>query len=220
MHYLYRITNQLNNKIYIGQSISPDKRWKKHQAYANQDNPPQYISRAMKKYGIENFIFEIISTCRTSEDADEIEKQLITQYDSRNKDKGYNIAVGGNAKPWLSESWRKAMRDKTSGDKHWSKKPENRYIVEETIEKLKGLPAWNKGLPPEQQPYFGKHLSEEHKTKVGLANRKSGSLSEEVIKDIRKSFETQTSKQIAIKFNITLSMVMDIVNYRTYKHIK
>lgn len=95
IYYLYLIRDLLNEKVYIGQTVRPKERWSQHKAYAN-NNPVQYIHRAMAKYGIDNFIFDIIATCRTLEDADETEILLIQQYDSRNKEKGYNIATGGD----------------------------------------------------------------------------------------------------------------------------
>jgi len=92
MHYLYRITDALNNKIYIGQSNKETERWRQHKYLARQNEPVQYIHRAIKKYGVENFTYEVIAQCLTQEDADETEILLIKQYDSRNKDKGYNVA--------------------------------------------------------------------------------------------------------------------------------
>ena len=97
MHYLYRITDALNNKVYIGQTVDNKKRWMQHKSYAkNPEKTGQYIHRAMNKYGVENFTFEIIATCLNQEDANEIESVLIVQYDSRNKENGYNLTVGGN----------------------------------------------------------------------------------------------------------------------------
>src|ERR1017187_925056 len=97
MYYLYKIINMLNNKVYIGQSNKEKERWRQHKYYARQEKPIQYIHRAMAKYGIENFAYEVIAACVTQVDTDEIETQLIKQYDSRNKSYGYNIAPGGNA---------------------------------------------------------------------------------------------------------------------------
>jgi group I intron endonuclease len=95
-YYLYRIVNMLTNKVYIGQTVDNKKRWAQHKAYAKKpEKTGQYIHRAMAKYGVENFIFEIIATCLTQENANEIESQLIVQYDSRNKEHGYNLMVGG-----------------------------------------------------------------------------------------------------------------------------
>ncbi len=100
MHYLYRIFHEEKNKNYIGQTKDDKRRWKQHQYYANKlVKSSQYIHRAMKKYGIDKFEFEIIACCKTQKDANETEKILINQYDSRNKEKGYNIEMGGNNSP-------------------------------------------------------------------------------------------------------------------------
>lgn len=97
MHFMYKITNQLDEKVYIGQTVDANKRWGTHKSFArNDDKPRQYIHHAIAKYGAENFTFEVIATCRTQEDADFIEDQLIQQYDSRNKEKGYNLKTGGS----------------------------------------------------------------------------------------------------------------------------
>jgi len=99
MHYLYVITNQLNQKKYVGQTIDDKKRWSAHKSFTRQEKPIQYIHRAMAKYGTVNFTYEVIAMCMSPEDANEIEKQLIIQYDSRNPKKGYNVAPGGET-PW------------------------------------------------------------------------------------------------------------------------
>lgn len=96
MHYLYRITNQINGKVYIGQTNKPEYRWYQHRSYAAGNKPKQYIHNAMSKYGIENFTFDVIATCLTQENADETESLLIIQYDSRNKEYGYNLMIGGS----------------------------------------------------------------------------------------------------------------------------
>jgi group I intron endonuclease len=96
MHYLYIIRNVLNNKVYVGQTTNLKRRWQAHRSYSKQKIPTQYIHRAMNKYGIDNFIQEHVASCRTQEDADVIETFLINQYDSRNKENGYNLAPGGN----------------------------------------------------------------------------------------------------------------------------
>ena len=96
MHYLYRITDTLSNKVYIGQSNKETERWRQHKYYARQEEPIQYVHRAMAKYGVESFVYEVIAMCHAQEDADELEIQLIKQYDSRNKEHGYNVAPGGD----------------------------------------------------------------------------------------------------------------------------
>jgi len=91
---LYRITNLINGKVYIGQTVNADRRWSDHK-WLSKKKHEQYVHSAMNKYGIENFSFEVIAECKLPDDANEAEKQLIIQYDSRNPEKGYNLAPGG-----------------------------------------------------------------------------------------------------------------------------
>lgn len=96
MHYLYRITNIVNNKIYIGQTNNPNLRWSQHKSSAKYKKTSQIITRALTKYGANMFTFEVIATCISQSDTDATEETLIQQYDSRNLKKGYNVAAGGN----------------------------------------------------------------------------------------------------------------------------
>ncbi|MGI0058802.1 MAG: GIY-YIG nuclease family protein [Nitrosotalea sp.] len=96
MFYLYTITNTLDSNIYVGQTVKPKERWSQHKAYARNEKPIQYIHRAMAKHGVDNFVCEVVAICRTQEDADEVETQLIRQYGSLDKNKGYNLSPGGD----------------------------------------------------------------------------------------------------------------------------
>ena len=68
---IYKITNLINNKIYIGQSIDCQRRWAEHKR-AGQINPNSVKNKrdynlpihcAIRKYGIKNFQFEVIEEC-------------------------------------------------------------------------------------------------------------------------------------------------------------
>jgi len=89
--YLYKITNLINNKVYIGQSVHPERRWIEHKNNAKMHNDDYPIHLAMSKYGIENFTFEILEE---SENYNKREKELIKEYNSICPN-GYNIAEGG-----------------------------------------------------------------------------------------------------------------------------
>lgn len=109
IHFLYRITNLINGKIYIGQSVDTVSRWRAHRRDAAQDHPNSLISRAIKKYGNNSFEFEVIATCKTWDDANDIETLLVSQYNSRIPN-GYNISFGGINAP-KSEEWIQKMKD-------------------------------------------------------------------------------------------------------------
>lgn len=67
---IYKITNKINGKCYIGQSQHIEKRWTDHKAKSNniKDKGYEYpLYRAFRKYGIDNFTFEIIEECKIEE---------------------------------------------------------------------------------------------------------------------------------------------------------
>lgn len=94
---IYKITNLQNGKCYIGQSINIESRWKdeKRRAFIESDNSYNYpISRAFRKYGLENFSFEVIEECPQS-CLDDQEKYWISYFDSFYN--GYNQTLGGDS---------------------------------------------------------------------------------------------------------------------------
>jgi group I intron endonuclease len=68
MYYLYCITILINNKVYVGQSVDNKVRWRQHKYFSkNPGKSGQYIHRAMNKYGIENFKFDIVAISTTQD---------------------------------------------------------------------------------------------------------------------------------------------------------
>lgn len=96
MPYIYKITNQINQKIYIGKtSYSIEKRWKEHcQDYKKHLEKPLY--KAFNKYGPENFKIEEIEQVKTDEEACQREIYWIAFYNSYHY--GYNATLGGDGK--------------------------------------------------------------------------------------------------------------------------
>lgn len=88
--YIYQITNLINGKIYIGQTNNYHKRWSNHRTSKNDT----VISRAIQKYGVENFSFEVLMKGLTEEEANRQEIALIKQKKSKVPN-GYNVADGG-----------------------------------------------------------------------------------------------------------------------------
>ena len=89
---IYKITNLINQKSYIGQSISIEDRWKKHKNYPlKYSKYPLY--QAFNKYGIQNFSFEILELCDISQ-LNEKEIFYIKKYNTYTI--GYNQTLGGS----------------------------------------------------------------------------------------------------------------------------
>lgn len=85
----------INNKIYIGQSIDPNHRFISHCSRANNDSDNSPIHTAIKKYGKENFVLDIIEW---TEDYNNRERYWIQKLNSLSPF-GYNIAKGGEEPP-------------------------------------------------------------------------------------------------------------------------
>lgn len=111
MYYLYKITNLINNKVYIGQTINPRSRWSSHKSESRKDNPEMLISKRIKYYGIDNFSFDIIAVCTTLDNCNLTEQELILQYESHvSTGKGYNIDFGGQVKKISEETLNKKYK--------------------------------------------------------------------------------------------------------------
>ena len=96
---IYKYTNKINGKVYIGQSNNIQRRIIEHNNRANNPCNDEYqsvLSKAIRKYGIENFDITIL--CECSIDAlDTLEKQYIAEYKSYLSQYGYNCTLGGES---------------------------------------------------------------------------------------------------------------------------
>ena len=94
---IYKFENLINGHKYIGQSVDIERRYKDHiiRASKNFSSNPEYNSilhQAIRKYGIENFSFEIVEQC-SKKDLDKKEIYWIQYYNSFHN--GYNATSGG-----------------------------------------------------------------------------------------------------------------------------
>lgn len=89
---IYKITNNINGRNYIGQSNNPKRRFQEH---IRGDGSNSLIHLAILKYGVQNFSFEVLGWY---EDYSNKEKQYIIQYNSLAPN-GYNIMEGGEEPP-------------------------------------------------------------------------------------------------------------------------
>lgn len=97
--YIYIYTNKINGHQYVGQTNNLQKRYNGHKSDSQNPNSHSYnypLHSAMRKYGIENFTFEVIEEVNTPEEADEREKHWIKEKKTHISDGGYNITFGGD----------------------------------------------------------------------------------------------------------------------------
>lgn len=134
-----------NGKVYIGITCQdPHKRWGYGCSYMKQ----RYFSTAIKKYGWDNIVHEILYENLSQKEAEDKEIELIAKYKSNNREFGYNIANGGKSRGMVSEETRELI----------SKIQKGRKQRPETIQKRANSNR-------------GKHRSEETKRKISEANK-------------------------------------------------
>lgn len=100
MSYIYKITNKINNKIYIGQTKDYKRRFREHKNQMSGNASGKYLYNAFNKYGIDNFSFEIIEETKNPNIR---ENYWINFYQSNNPNKGYNYLYAGKEHPHYKE---------------------------------------------------------------------------------------------------------------------
>ena len=145
---VYKITNLVNGKVYIGASKNIERRWRDHKKRINSP-----IHSDLETYGLDNFKFEVLLEC-PEDMLCQWERDMIALYDSDDPEKGYNDKGDRPYSLKTSESLK--------GHKSWNK----------------GKPAWNKGISCSEEhkrkiseAKKGIPLSEEHKRKISEANK-------------------------------------------------
>lgn len=223
MRGLYKITNKLTGKIYIGQTRNVKRRWLEHKAASRLDSPKTHIDRTIKNYGEDSFICEHIATAKTKYDANCAETQLIAQYSAMDEKFGYNRSPGGDR---FSDETCQEISDRYKGDgnpffgRHHSE--ESRKKISQNGVGFSGKKHSNETLLLMSKVKVGIIFSDEHKSNISKA-RRGKKQSSDVIKrqsasrrkltdeqedNIRN--DTRTAKQVAEEYGVKISLVKKV----------
>jgi group I intron endonuclease len=174
---IYKITNSINGKVYIGQTIqkNPKMRWYDHQAKA-RCGVNQPLFNAIRKYSVDSFTWEVIDQANSLEELNKLEEQYVKQYNSI--DEGYNIREAGGNKLHNTASIEK-MRE-AQRNAHARRREANGGV--EKMNRVLKTAGWtnsdqaklNKSLA--QRKYWDslttpRKLTEEHKQKVSESGK-------------------------------------------------
>lgn len=130
--YVYKITNDVNDKVYIGQTInSIQERFKRHINSAINNELNTHFARAIRKIGPEHFTIELIDTAESQEELTEKEYYWIHYYDSTHK--GYNetenkLKCGGNTYASKTPEEMRIISKKIRDTKLRGKNPQARAV--------------------------------------------------------------------------------------------
>ena len=151
---IYGWYNTLTDMWYIGQTILPEVRFKTHIYYAINKKDNNRFHNALRKYGLENWVYCVIEYNVLRENLNMRETDWIEYYDSFYS--GYNMTTGGDTNVIISEETRRRLSESHKGI----------YLSEEVKQKLseshKGRTPWNKGKLGWNKGWNKRqHLSEE-----------------------------------------------------------
>lgn len=144
-HFVYLTTNLINGKKYLG----------KHSTNNIEDGylgSGVTLKKAIKKYSKQNFKREILEFHKTDKLAWEGEKLYCKKLNVRVNKNFYNITDGGE------------------GNNFWQNKKRSKETILKMKLNRKYAPPWNKDLPKEQQPLYGRKYSKEHCKKISESN--------------------------------------------------
>ena len=175
-NYTYMVTNNINGKVYVGSHS-----WDGEGLDPNYYGSGTAITRAVKKYGKENFQVEVLYYYDTIEECRADEERILTEYDVKNCPHSYNIkngAVGFTSEDVTGEKhplYGKRGKDSPRYGKHHtdatrqniSQAMKGRTLSDEHRKKL------SQARKGKNNPNYGKHftLSEEHKKKISQAHK-------------------------------------------------
>jgi group I intron endonuclease len=148
---IYKATNLINGKVYIGKSTkSLETRKKEHFIEATTMQGTAYFHKAIRKHGRESFEFEILLERNdiTGEELNKYEMYYISKYKSFGKN-GYNLTKGGEGMIGYhhTDKTKALMSSNRKGRKTWNKGiPCEDEVKEKISNSLKGNVPWNKGL--------------------------------------------------------------------------
>jgi group I intron endonuclease len=110
MYTVYKHTNKINGKVYIGitSKENPNDRWHNGKGYYQN----RYFDNAIKKYGWDNFCHDILFSGLSKGEAEDKEIELIASYKSADRKYGYNISLGGNSYGKHTEESKRLMSER------------------------------------------------------------------------------------------------------------
>lgn len=163
---IYCIANNINNKVYIGQTIQIMKR-----RFAGHCCSKYPVGKAIRKYGIENFTISILKEGNyTQEELNNFEIYYIKQYNSTHYKKGYNGTIGGNYN-LITDATRKNMSIAAIGRKA---SPETRQKMSQNSKIRCNTPEFKEAIKNRMignKIMVGKKLSDETRLKQSISGK-------------------------------------------------
>lgn len=188
---IYKITNIVTQKIYIGQALDIERRKSRHEYAAQNEKAEDHLYRSMRKYGKENFLFEILEVCE-EKDLDDKERYWISFYESYNPRKGYNKTLGGKRKNRFSEESKEKL---SRARKAYLSNVENREKISKRSKKM-----WEERTEADHKK-IGEKISQSKKEKGSITSQqireqwRNEDFREKLTQSIKSSWEDPLKRE-------------------------
>lgn len=155
-YFVYRATNKLNNKSYIG--ITKDFQYRHYRHFLDTGNGSQlHFHRALRKYGEDAFEWTILYRCSDEHSASIIEQQCVKFYDSYTN--GYNMTTGGQ------RGWKKVTAEET-------KRKLSALYKGKSFEERHGTERAAEIKHKQSSAHKGKQVSQDTRKRMSEANKR------------------------------------------------
>ena len=215
---IYLITNIVNNKKYIGQTTRSlnDRINDYRRGYGNE-----YLNNSIQKHGWDNFKFEVIDTAQSIIELNNKEIRYINEYNTCDKNIGYNIAAGGRNSIPTTETLEKMSKSHQGikQNENWVNKRIAVAGSDDAKKYGKLKTELDKIMLSQNSPKFwlGKSRNEETKKKISqtkLNNGISDKQKEVICKKVYK-IDVLTNQIIAIYESTSIASISEKVNQST-----
>lgn len=221
--FIYKITNRVNNKVYIGQThFTIEHRFKQHVKNFNIEHRQQPLYKAFAKYGIENFYVEELENVECDK-LDEREIYWIAYYDSFKN--GYNATLGGNGNlyQWTDSNYEEIKSLYLSG--FTTKKIAELFNVSAytIIGILKSLNVKLRRKPMDMNNYEAQEVIQQYQngfTLTTLAKRYNTDIQTVKRFLISKGVDIRDKSRILNNTEIQKSLIDDFLNGITYRDLE
>ena len=220
---IYKYTNKLNGKIYIGRSVNIAHRKSEH---INHPSPYSYFDQTICKIGEDKFDFEVIEECTINNIKDR-ERYWIKYYNCcvlDNREGGYNLTHGGEEyrseeNPWakLTVCQIEEIIDKLANSTISIQQLAQDYGVHyNTISNINRCKTWS-WLHNYQNNIRQECQGSLHRGKLNPSSKFSEDLILKIINDIK--YTNNSLASIARKYSVKDSLVYDINSCKTWTHL-
>lgn len=240
---IYKFENKINHHIYIGQSVNIQNRYKMHLWAAFSEKAKDYntqFHQALRKYGIDNFDFEVIAELTpeeyTREGLNTLERYFIKHYNSFHD--GYNATEGGdcvgnnvhkgssNGRALLNEEDVRYIRECYNAHVPFREvyAEYKDKISKRGLQKVWWFDTWKDIYPEyhtEENKYWHSHNAKANDSEIASKNQRK--FTPEQVITMRKEYDNgATPKQIWLKYapEVAWSTIYNIVTRQSYQDIQ